>query len=1516
MQDTLTLCTWNTAGLGNRVKRNLILRELLCWDANVIFLQEIKAKALECKNTKGWLGEEFDPIWDAHLTRFCAILIRKGTFSTVKTVFEHDRCLMIEATCTQFLPSESDDQASKLIHLTCLYAPQQAVPRKAFFQDEYIWRLIPNTFSAQGDTAPTRFDVVAGDFNDFPHLRDIQPHSTNEFSARRKWTSIIGPLFSSKGIVDPLREQVSTLMQGDEDQHWDSDMIESPFWTRRQANPPIQSRVDHILLSRTFGRMYDYSPDRYYTPSSSTLSDHSILLLALQLPSSQQDSSTSLIPRQKNWTLHPYWLQDSQTAFRERTESYIRSRSRNGAVKERISQLHTATAYERWRVYKDELIINVKGLTQTLPRAVKPSDRLGAQWQEAKAKLKSMVDGGKIGTREYYQQRDRAREFHELVVIEERCKIKDRLNSLEQVPSSFVSARYSRSSKQRQITSLRDESGIAQRDQQQMLLIAHRFYSNLYATPKVDFHALQELMAGGRQSVLSQSQCKQAVKPFTKDHFLDAAKKLNDKSMPGEDGIPTLFYTKFPQAIDELVIYCNKVLLCPEEAFIPHTPQLEVSLLPKKGDTSDLANRRPIALINTCDRISSNAMATRFNTTKIAHAILPPNQTAYVKGRLIFDSILCIQLFISASLLGLTQEDQVIIFLDQEKAFDRIAQRVIIKSLKAYGMPKQVIKWFEKLWDGAEAQYKINGQLSDKVPIKRGVLQGNPDSALVYCFASAIILDYLSRHHVAFAYCSRSDREARQYVDTPAYADDWAVVISETSIGSFFKCMALAERSAGTKINVNKTLYLYLPAQEAVAEHEGATRQDGIAELADAAGQENRWKPALPFDQIDPTADYRYLGGFIRGDGQSATASHLALIHASKKGMLKWQSMTLSFYGRVKLVNTFYLSKLWHTLGSAGGIDESAIIKALKAILIEIIFGTPQALIRLSTLAMPYKDGGLNLLLPTHMLTAMAGRDLIRSLSGATHSSELFRQCMEAQSQAIGLTSAAWLERNNREWIQDRKKFQPMWLRLSKAADILDLTACPVDNTLDQLLLSPWLERGVYKHPPNITRREKTTFRQGRLLTWNNILDINPAHSRQIIIPLESAKASINTIVNLPVTTRAFRRKAWNLLHKQWPAIWDAMKDEWKVAIRGHITIPRPQRHWLLDNSYINMRLPPHLLLAGVPALQYSVHTARRYQTDKERDVQILPARHRPLQRRRMQKRRECANSFEIDDTSDISAQDSSNLSGTDSEDEAGLEVLFGEATITLHHQRDKQNQQDKQDRQNDDEAVACRRRQEATKFYITLDKCMRRHKLPPDVYSSIYSIHQGRKPYLGKHVICCQEETATRVHSLFSCCRAIKVWNNMRQVAYDIGLSAPTLSQGECVELFPDWLAYNTAPKYHRKDWASAKTSEAQIKMLLIATHAHILLKFMFKPVSNEEGEVAACLKQIKALLLDFPYIQEQTESTRQVRRTAAARRYGLFKELEPESETEESGSDNDDQEDQEGHIEANGEINFWHLW
>ena len=57
--------------------------------------------------------------------------------------------------------------------------------------------------------------------------------------------------------------------------------------------------------------------------------------------------------------------------------------------------------------------------------------------------------------------------------------------------------------------------------------------------------------------------------------------------------------------------------------------------------------------------------------------------------------------------------------LDQEKAFDRVDRKFLLKTLKKFGYGPKMISIIEALYNNIEAQIKINGNLSQSFPIDR-----------------------------------------------------------------------------------------------------------------------------------------------------------------------------------------------------------------------------------------------------------------------------------------------------------------------------------------------------------------------------------------------------------------------------------------------------------------------------------------------------------------------------------------------------------------------------------------------------------------------------------------------------------------------------------------------------------------------------------------------------------------------------------------------------------------------------
>ena len=80
----------------------------------------------------------------------------------------------------------------------------------------------------------------------------------------------------------------------------------------------------------------------------------------------------------------------------------------------------------------------------------------------------------------------------------------------------------------------------------------------------------------------------------------------------------------------------------------------------------------------------------------------------------------------------------VLVLMDFKKAFDSVHRRTLMKILRAYGIPKEIIDLFEKLYTDTKAQVLTPEELTELFNIMAGVLQG--DTLAPYLFI--IVVDY------------------------------------------------------------------------------------------------------------------------------------------------------------------------------------------------------------------------------------------------------------------------------------------------------------------------------------------------------------------------------------------------------------------------------------------------------------------------------------------------------------------------------------------------------------------------------------------------------------------------------------------------------------------------------------------------------------------------------------------------------------------------------------------------------
>ena len=106
-----------------------------------------------------------------------------------------------------------------------------------------------------------------------------------------------------------------------------------------------------------------------------------------------------------------------------------------------------------------------------------------------------------------------------------------------------------------------------------------------------------------------------------------------------------------------------------------------ITLIPKKGDLLDIANWRPVSLLNTDYKIYARLLASRLK--QCIHSVVHESQTYCVPGRSIFDNINLIRDILMFS--NFNDAPLAVASLDQKKAFDNVDHGYLTNTMRDMG---------------------------------------------------------------------------------------------------------------------------------------------------------------------------------------------------------------------------------------------------------------------------------------------------------------------------------------------------------------------------------------------------------------------------------------------------------------------------------------------------------------------------------------------------------------------------------------------------------------------------------------------------------------------------------------------------------------------------------------------------------------------------------------------------------------------------------------------------------------
>lgn len=189
----------------------------------------------------------------------------------------------------------------------------------------------------------------------------------------------------------------------------------------------------------------------------------------------------------------------------------------------------------------------------------------------------------------------------------------------------------------------------------------------------------------------------------------------SDKT-PGSDGLSEEFYATFWNLIKKDVqeVINNSYLF---GGTCETWSDGITTIIYKKASPENLKNWRPITLLNTDCKILTATISARLKP--ILPEIVNGTQKCGIRGRQITDVLRNTQAAVEyANERG---KQLLVVNFDQEKAFDRINHEYMHKILERDHLPKNITRLIKNLYQKSNSRILINGALTDKIHIGRGI---------------------------------------------------------------------------------------------------------------------------------------------------------------------------------------------------------------------------------------------------------------------------------------------------------------------------------------------------------------------------------------------------------------------------------------------------------------------------------------------------------------------------------------------------------------------------------------------------------------------------------------------------------------------------------------------------------------------------------------------------------------------------------------------------------------------------
>jgi len=257
-----------------------------------------------------------------------------------------------------------------------------------------------------------------------------------------------------------------------------------------------------------------------------------------------------------------------------------------------------------------------------------------------------------------------------------------------------------------------------------------KYYEMLFTKKKVDRTKMGNILGGMRK--IPASMMRDLNREISVKEIQYTMENLPLGKQAGPDRIPNGVYKTLSKYLAPLLHDVIKEAM--EKGELPKDMLLgDISLLHKKNERDEIRNYRPLTMLQNAYKIFTRVLAKRMQ--KVVHLFVDEAQKGFVPDTFIADCTMLLNMIENAINDDVDNNKGIFLFLDMEKAFDRVSYEYLREAMNAVGMEGYFANAVGLMYNEDNAPKRriyANGKYSGWFDIRSGVAQGCPLSPLLF----------------------------------------------------------------------------------------------------------------------------------------------------------------------------------------------------------------------------------------------------------------------------------------------------------------------------------------------------------------------------------------------------------------------------------------------------------------------------------------------------------------------------------------------------------------------------------------------------------------------------------------------------------------------------------------------------------------------------------------------------------------------------------------------------------------